>query len=233
MTAEPASCRARVDLVVLDIAGTTVDERGAVYVALAAAMREGGFEPTQEQLTGWMGADKREAITAALTLRHGREPIAGKVDAVYADFRVRLGAAYEAVPPTPLPGVLEAFTQFRSRDIKVALSTGFSRDITVELMDGLGWRQGVVDTVVCAEDVGAGRPKPYMIFEAMRRLGIADVSRVLVAGDTVRDLQAGCHAGAGLVVGVLTGAQDAATLGRTRHTHLVPGVADIPALVGA
>ena len=35
-----------------------------------------------------------------------------------------------------------------------------------------------------------------------------------MAGDTLRDLEAGANAGAALVVGVLTGAQDAATLAR-------------------
>ena len=56
------------------------------------------------------------------------------------------------------------------------------------------------------------------------------VARALVGGDTVRDLQAGVNAGAPLV-GVLTGGHDAATLGAVRHTHLLPGVKDIPALV--
>jgi phosphoglycolate phosphatase-like HAD superfamily hydrolase len=85
--------------------------------------------------------------------------------------------------------------------------------------------------VVCTEDVPRGRPAPYMIFRAMEATGVVDVAEVLVAGDTARDLESGTNAGAGMVVGVLTGGQPAATLGAVRHTHIVPGVADIPALL--
>ena len=55
--------------------------------------------------------------------------------------------------------------------------------------------------------------------------------RVLAAGDTPNDLAAGTNAGAGFVVGVLTGSFDAATLGRERHTHLLPGVAQLPEIL--
>jgi phosphoglycolate phosphatase-like HAD superfamily hydrolase len=68
-----------------------------------------------------------------------------------------------------------------------------------------------------------------MIFRAMEATGVVNVSRVLVAGDTTRDLEAGTNAGAAMVIGVLTGGQNAATLGAVRHTHILPGVADIMA----
>ncbi|MBC7374851.1 MAG: HAD hydrolase-like protein, partial [Frankiales bacterium] len=98
------------------------------------------------------------------------------------------------------------------------------------LLAGLGWSVGAtVDAVVSAEEVGAGRPAPYMIFEAMRRTGTRDVRRVLVAGDTVLDLEAGSNAGARAVVGVLTGAMSADLLRTTTHTHLLAGVALLPA----
>ena len=46
------------------------------------------------------------------------------------------------------------------------------------------------------------------------------------------DLQAGSNAGAGWVIGVLSGAHDAETLGKTPHTHLLPSFADLPGLLG-
>ena len=57
------------------------------------------------------------------------------------------------------------------------------------------------------------------------------VRRVLTAGDTVRDLEAGMNAGAGFVVGVLSGSQTAEELGAARHTHLLSSVAEIPKLI--
>ncbi|MBC7372450.1 MAG: HAD hydrolase-like protein, partial [Frankiales bacterium] len=160
------------ELAVLDIAGTTVEEHGAVYVALEQSVRDAGATPTQEQLHRAMGADKTEAITAMLAPTSND----ARVGATYLRFTALLADAYAATPPTPLPGVPEALAALRSAGIKVALTTGFSQDVTATLLAGLGWSVGAtVDAVVSAEEVGAGRPAPYMIFEAMRRTGTRDV----------------------------------------------------------
>ncbi|MEO3873494.1 phosphonatase-like hydrolase [Nonomuraea sp. B12E4] len=216
-----------IELAVLDIAGTTVEEHGAVYRALEEAVRAAGGAPAAADIQRWMGADKREAITALLT----GSPAPDAVEAAFADFRARLSAAYAARPPAPLPGVPEAIATLRAAGVKVALTTGFDRDVTTALLAAVGWEHGVLDAVVCVDDVTSGRPAPYMIFRAMEATGVHDVGRVLTAGDTVRDLQAGTNAGARIVAGVLTGGQDAVTLGTARHTHLLPSVADIPALL--
>jgi phosphoglycolate phosphatase len=76
--------------------------------------------------------------------------------------------------------------------------------------------------------VAAGRPSPAMILEAMRRTGVTDPAGVMVVGDTVLDLQAGTAAGAGWVIGVLSGAHDRSRLLQAPHTHLLPSVAEIP-----
>ncbi|GII03847.1 phosphonatase-like hydrolase [Planobispora takensis] len=221
-----------IELAVLDIAGTTVDEHGDVYVALEEAVRAAGATPGTADIRRWMGAGKREAVTALLSAEQpDRTPAPAVVDAVYADFRERLRAAYGARPPAPLPGVPEAVTTLRAAGIKVALTTGFDREVTGVLLKEIGWDTGFLDAVVCVDDVAAGRPAPYMIFRAMEATGVRDVSRVLTAGDTIRDLQAGTNAGAGIVAGVLTGDLDAATLGGVRHTHLLPSVAAVPALL--
>ena len=77
----------------------------------------------------------------------------------------------------------------------------------------------------------AGRPAPYMIFEAMARLGVGDVRGVLAVGDTPLDLQAGTRAGCGGVIGVLSGSHTIETLGPVRHTHIIASVADLPELI--
>ncbi|WP_218006782.1 phosphonatase-like hydrolase [Microtetraspora fusca] len=236
-----------IELVVLDMAGTTVEEHGAVYEALAEAVTAAGGRPTEADIQRWMGASKREAITRLLAESTGQDPDEATVDAAFADFRARLDKAYRDRPPAPLPGVPEALGRIRAAGVKVALTTGFDREVTTALLATLGWRVApgaapvdaadgmdgvVIDAAICVDDVPTGRPAPYMIFRAMEATGVWDVARVAVAGDTVRDLQAGTNAGARLVAGVLTGKLDAVGLGAERHTHLLPGVADLPDLLG-
>jgi phosphonatase-like hydrolase len=221
------------ELVVLDIAGTTVDEGQQVYRVLGETARAHGATPSEADIARWHGSAKHEALQALLTTRTGTPPDVEELASVVADFRNRLIAAYTEHPPQPLPGIPEALAALRAADIRVALSTGFDRDIVDSLLNVLGWEgDSVVDTVVCGSDVAAGRPAPYMIFQAMEQLGVTDVARVLVAGDTPRDLEAGTNAGAGYVVGVLTGASDADELGAHQHTHLLRSVAELPAFLG-
>jgi phosphonatase-like hydrolase len=221
------------ELVVLDIAGTTVDEGQHVYRVLGETARAHGATPSEDDIARWHGSAKHEALQALLTERDGIPPDLEELATVVADFRNRLIAAYTEYPPRPLPGVPEALAALRAAGVRVALTTGFDRDIVDSLLNVLGWEgDSVVDAVVCGSDVAAGRPAPFMIFQAMERLGVTDVARVLVAGDTPRDLEAGTNAGAGFVVGVLTGASDADELGARPHTHLLSSVADLPTFFG-
>ncbi len=221
------------ELVVLDMAGTTIDDGQQVYRVLGETARAHGASPSEAEIARWHGASKHEALRELLTPRFGIPPSDAELQTVVADFQSRLSAAYADQPPRPLPGVPEALAALRDRGVKVALTTGFDRVIVESLISALGWEgAAVADTVVCGSDVPAGRPAPYMIFRAMERLGVTDVARVLVAGDTPRDLEAGTNSGAAMVVGVLSGASDAVELGAHRHTHLLPSVADLSGLLG-
>jgi phosphonatase-like hydrolase len=222
-----------IELVALDMAGTTVEEHGDVYGALRDAVAAEGASVDEAVLRRWMGTDKREAI-GGLVAAGGAGPLDRTgVERVYGRFRRMLEDRYRARPPVPVAGVPEALGRLRARGVKVALTTGFAHDVAEPMLARLGWRVGgdLVDALVCADDVPAGRPAPYLVFRAMERTGVHAVARVLVAGDTVADLRAGTNAGAGAVVGVATGALSLADLGAERHTHLLPSVADLPALV--
>lgn len=217
-----------IELAVLDMAGTTVDDGGAVYTALLECVTGAGADVDAALLQRWMGTDKRAAIRALLP----GDPSDGAVESAYADFSARLAVAYAQTPPVPFPGVEEAWATLRAAGVAVALTTGFARDVADPLLAHLGWGPEVVDAVVCADDVPAGRPAPFMVHRAMALTGTGSVARVLVAGDTVVDLQSGVNAGAAMVVGVLTGQLSADELGRQRHTHLLPSVALLPQLLG-
>ena len=54
---------------------------------------------------------------------------------------------------------------------------------------------------------------------------------MVAVGDTPLDLQAGTNAALLGVVGVLSGASTAENLRRESHTHILPSVANLPALL--
>lgn len=222
-----------IELVALDLAGTTVEEHGDVYGALRDAVAAEGATVDDAVLRRWMGTDKREAIAALVAAGGAGLLDPAGVERAYGGFRRMLEDRYRARPPVPVPGVPEALGRLRARGVKVALTTGFAHDIAEPLLARLGWRVGgdLVDALVCVDDVPAGRPAPYLVFRAMERTGVQAVARVLVAGDTLADLRSGTNAGAGAVVGVATGALSLADLGAERHTHLLPSAAYLPALV--
>ena len=218
-------------LAALDIAGTTVDERGTVYSVMREAIeRATGRDVDDELLSAWSGTGKREAI-AGLLGALGED--VGRTGEVFDRFSVDLDAAYRADPPVLLPGVREAVETLRDHDVKVVLQTGYTRDVAENLLDVVGWSVAHdLDGLVTVEDASHSRPWPYLIFRAMELAEVDDVRRVLVAGDTVNDVLAGTRAGARYVVGVLSGAHTVAELGAAQHTHLLPGVQDLPALLG-
>ncbi|MFB7588719.1 phosphonatase-like hydrolase [Streptomyces sp. NPDC056169] len=214
-----------ISLAVLDIAGTTIDEKNAVYGVLASVVADHGTRVEEADIRRWMGADKREAL-AALT----GDP--DSVEDLHSTFVDRLHDVYATVRPAPLPGVPEALAALRAAGVRVVLTTGFDRQVTDPLLAAVGWRVGDrLDAVVCASEVAAGRPTPHMIHRAMELTGVTDPAEVVVAGDTALDIRAGHAARAGIVAGVLTGAQSRDELTAERPTHLLDGVHELPAVL--
>lgn len=219
----------RIAMVALDIAGTSIDEGGAVYVALRCAVESHtGEHIPDDQFDRWKGTGKRQAIIGLLG-----QATADEIDAVETDFTHRLLDAYRSAPPAPLPGIVDAFAMLRDHDVKVVLQTGYSRAIAGPLLEQVDWRVGRdIDAVITSDQVRASRPAPYLIFHGMETVGVQSVSEVLAAGDTPNDLRAGTNAGARYVAGVLTGAHDAASLRREPHTHILTSAATIPEVLG-
>ncbi|MGI8673991.1 MAG: HAD hydrolase-like protein [Thermoleophilaceae bacterium] len=119
-----------IELAALAIAGTTLGERDSVYEALRTAVSGEGPAPLEEEVRRWMGAEKREAIRALLSPGSSQAPSSATVDRVYDDFRERLLESYRRQPPRPFPGIEEALARLRSDGVRVALTTGFEREIT-------------------------------------------------------------------------------------------------------
>lgn len=217
-----------VDLVVLDMAGTTVQDGGQVPDAFAAALAAYGVHVTTDEIKRVRGASKRQAIRELLQARGVRLELC---DEVYATFREDLERRY-AETARPMPHATDVMAWLRAGGIGVALNTGFDRMTTAALLKALGWSTGVADVVVCGDDVLQGRPAAAMILKCMELTGVADPGRVANVGDTVLDLRAGHRAGVRFNIGVLSGAHSRAALEAEPHTHLTESVAQLPDIIG-
>jgi phosphonatase-like hydrolase len=217
-------------LACLDMAGTTVRDDGAVEAAFATALRAVGIEPGSQrddeaqafvlETMGWSKAD----VFARLL---GPEE-AGDATTAFANAYEAIVAAGEV---SEVPGARQVLRDLRDEGVQVCLTTGFAPSTRDALLHALGWRSEV-DLALSPADVGRGRPAPDMILGAMARLGIVDPGAVAVVGDTVSDLQAGHAAGAGAVIGVLSGAHDEAALAAASPTAIISDVTQLLGLLG-
>lgn len=217
---DPAALAA-VELVVLDLAGTTVRDDGVVERAFAETARRTGIaaddalEPAMQYVRDTMGQSKIEVFRS---LAGGDEPLAQRAneafEAVYAEF-VRADGV------EPMPGAAELIDELRASGRSVALTTGFSPVTRDAILDALGWR---VDAALSPADAGRGRPAPDLVLAAVLATRASSVGGVLVAGDTESDMGSGRNAGAGIVVGVTSGAHDRARLESAGADVVLDGV---------
>lgn len=103
----------------------------------------------------------------------------------------------------PLTDLGELFGVLRGRGIRVAVATSDDRVPTEATLAGLGVL-GLVDAIVCADDGLPVKPAPDTLLHLCRKVGV-EPSRTAMVGDSIADVAMGRAAGAGLVVGVLSG----------------------------
>jgi phosphonatase-like hydrolase len=221
-----------VRLVVLDVGGTIIQERGDVPLALQNAFEKHGLAVGSAEISDWRGASKRDMVRHFVELRTKPQDVnqAQLSDTIYADFSARLDKAYSTAEP--IAGAQEAFEAMRSAGLLLATTSGFDRALTASMFHRLGWQKFFVASI-SGEDVALGRPAPFMIFHAMEAARVANVAEVVAVGDTPLDLQAGTNGALRGVVGVLSGAATAERLHKEPHTHILESVAGLPKLLNA
>lgn len=209
-----------IQLVVFDMAGTTVKDENEVYDCFMQAADKSSLEVESDRLNSMMGWAKKLVFQTLWGEQIGKNhpDFETKVETSYTEFKQILEHHYRTQSVQPTEGCLELFTWLKAQGIKIALNTGFYREVTDIILQSLGWDQGlnsnymgssesIIQASVTPSEIynNEGRPAPYMIQKAMYKLGVKDPQKVIVIGDTPSDLQAGINANCFWSLGVTNG----------------------------
>lgn len=200
--------------VVLDWAGTTIDYGScAPAIVFVEVFRDFGVSISMHEARAPMGLYKRDHIAAILRTpavaarweaAHGRVPSEEDVERLFDAFTPRQMDVLLRYAD-PIPGAIEAVARFRARGLKVGSCTGYTRAMMDMLAPEVARRGYAPDTLVCPDDVSAGRPVPWMCFESAHRLDIYPMDALIKIGDTVMDIEEGLNAGMWTIGIAMTG----------------------------
>ncbi len=204
----------KIQAAILDWAGTVVDHGSrAPMGAFVRAFAQFGVTISIADARGPMGMAKWDhiravgqtpSVAAAWHARHGRDFAEGDVDAIFQVFEpMNIAAARDHADI--IPGTVEAMEVLRTRGIRIAGTTGYTRPI-MDVLEPLAASAGYVpELTVCAGDLPAGRPTPLMMWYAMAKLGVWPAATVVKVDDTAPGIGEGRAAGTWTVGVTLTG----------------------------
>jgi phosphonoacetaldehyde hydrolase len=196
--------RDRFDLVIFDWAGTMVDFGCHAPVnALRAAFAKRAVDISEAQARRDMGKAKADHVRALLAdpcIAQAWEKVRGRraddddVRALMTDLGplMREQAARSAQLIEGARAVVEAL---RAQGIKVASSTGYTREMMTPVLQAAAAQGYAPDHLVCSGETPQGRPAPLMIYKACAELGVWPLSRVVKVDDTEAGVREGRAAG--------------------------------------
>lgn len=192
-------------LAVFDVAGTILSDEGVVISSFEAAFESVVPDIWQQKRSSFidfaektMGQSKIEVFFALL----GDQRLATAcADEFQREYLKRLDQT------SLFPGIEQLFAMLRANGIKIALNTGFNNETLSRIIEKSGLAE-LIDISVTPQQAGSGRPSPAMLRLSAQKLGIDDPKLVAVLGDTATDIETAKNFGAGLSIGVLTGAHN-------------------------
>ncbi len=190
--------------VLLDWAGTTMDYGClAPAVAFREVFKRRGVEITIDEARAPMGAHKKvhirqitqnENVARRWEQAYGHRPGEADVEAMFEDFiplQLRCLAQYADL----IPGTLAAVAECRRRGLKIGSTTGYTGEMMALLAEEAKRRGYAPDSTVCATQVPAGRPHPYMCWQNAINLQTYPLEAFVKIGDTLPDIEEGLNAG--------------------------------------
>lgn len=201
----PNTLRAhKLQALVLDWAGTTVDF-GSLAPArtLQQVFADARVSLSDAEVRRDMGLPKRDHIQHILSIPrvaqawqtlHGHSPTMADGDSIYQTFLPRQLSCLQEYS-TLIPGAVECVRRSRARGLKIGSTTGYTREM-LELLLRCSAPEGYEpDCSLTPEDVGAGRPYPFMLYEIAVRLQVYPLFAMVKIGDTAADIEEGLNAG--------------------------------------
>ncbi|MFZ1889384.1 MAG: phosphonoacetaldehyde hydrolase [Candidatus Binataceae bacterium] len=193
-----------VKAVIFDWAGTTVDHGSLAPVrVLQQVFARRGVPISEDDARRDMGILKKDhlrkillqpSVSAQWHKASRRAAGEADVDSLFADF-VPLQLECIVAHSDVIDGVAETTARLRRRGIKIGSTTGYTRAM-LDLILGPAARQGYLpDCSITPDEVGAGRPFPWMIFANAIRLQVEPLAAIVKIGDTVVDIEEGLRAG--------------------------------------
>lgn len=220
-----------IEMVVFDMAGTTINEQNIVYKSLHKAINQFGIDVSLETVLS-LGAGKEKHQAIKDILKHLNITNAEKSNAIFEYFKEILDEEYLNAKVAPIKGVEEVLENLKKDGIKIVLNTGYSSKVANTLLEKLNWKKGFqYDALITADDVALGRPFPDMILKAMQLFGIVNPLKVLKAGDSAIDIEEGKNAKCGITIGVLSGAQTRSQLEEAKPDYILDSLASLYSII--
>jgi phosphoglycolate phosphatase len=220
-----------VSLACCGLLGTVAQDGGMMERAFAEAFATQGIVPGTADYAHSMVAVHQSLGQPAVDVFRGLFPDnPGRAEAAALSFERSFRAVVDRTGLSAVPGAEEAITPLRAQGVRICVISGLSRRLVGVVLDTLDWWRRV-DLALSPEDVPRGAPWPDLMLAAMLRLGVEDVKEAAYVGSTASGIECGKRAGAGMLVGVLTGGHTRDRLRSAGATHFISEIAELPALL--
>jgi phosphonoacetaldehyde hydrolase len=190
--------------IMLDWAGTTVDHGSiAPVLALQTLFQQHGIALSTEDARRDMGLLKRDQIEAILARPDmrakwnsitGHQPGDADVSSLFEEFgplQIEIVAKHSQL----ISGVDRVVKDWQGRGLRIGSTTGYTRAMLAPVLSQASQQGYSPDASVCPDEVGAGRPAPWMLMRNAQLLDVYPPSACVKIGDTVVDIEEGKNAG--------------------------------------
>lgn len=193
-----------VEAVIFDWAGTTVDFGSLAPVrAVTELFRGEGIEVSDADVRRDMGLFKKDHIRKILESPHvleawhertGQSPSESDVEYFFDRF-LPLQFDILAEHSKLIDGVPQLCEALRSQGVRIGGTTGYTRPMLDLLLESAAMQGYSPDLSLCPDDVGGGRPLPWMCWRIALDFKVSSAAAVVKIGDTPSDIHEGRNAG--------------------------------------